>query len=97
LVADTSALFDRPDLQNWKLDGGAWTVVFVPQVLAELDDKKRDPRLTAAADKVIRRLDDLGRRGDTPPRSNLSPPICAVVSRWSLVTGTYATRDGCSA
>ena len=43
LVADTSALLDRPSLQDWKLDGGPWTVVFVPQVLAELDDKKLIP------------------------------------------------------
>jgi hypothetical protein len=65
LVADTSALLDRPLMQDWKLDGGAWTVVLVPQVLAELDDKKRDPRLADAADKVIRQLDEFDRRGDT--------------------------------
>lgn len=45
LVADTSALLDRPLMQDWKIDGGPWTVVLVPQVLAELDDKKRDPRV----------------------------------------------------
>lgn len=65
LVADTSALLDRPQMQDWRLDGGPWTVVFVPQVLAELDDKKRDPRVAAAADKVIRQLDEFDRRGDT--------------------------------
>jgi hypothetical protein len=31
LVADTSALLDRPSLQEWKLDGTPWTVVLVPQ------------------------------------------------------------------
>jgi len=65
LVPDTSALLDRPVLQNWKLDGGPWTVVFVPQVISELDDKKRDPRVADAADKVIRQLDEFDRRGDT--------------------------------
>ena len=65
LVADTSALLDRPSMQDWKLDGGPWTVVFVPQVLAELDDKKRDPRVADAANKVIRQLDEFARRGDT--------------------------------
>jgi hypothetical protein len=65
LVADTSALLDRPDLQNWKLDGAAWTVVLTPQVLAELDDRKRDVRTAAAAQKVIRQIDEFDRRGDT--------------------------------
>ena len=65
LVADTSALLDRPDLQDWTLDLGAWTVVLVPQVLAELDDRKRDPRTAEAAQKVIRQIDEFDRRGDT--------------------------------
>ncbi|MDX6627582.1 MAG: PhoH-like ATPase, partial [Solirubrobacterales bacterium] len=64
LVADTSALLDRADLQDWKLDGGPWTVVFFPQVLSELDDRKRDPRTRDAAQKVINQLEDLDRRGD---------------------------------
>jgi hypothetical protein len=75
LVADTSALLDRPLMQDWKLDGGAWTVVLVPQVLAELDDKKRDPRLADAADKVIRQLDEFDRRGDTFAGVPLSGPL----------------------
>lgn len=65
LVADTSSLLDRPDLQDWKLDGQRWTVVLVPQVLSELDDRKRDPRTADAANKVIRQLDAFARRGDT--------------------------------
>jgi hypothetical protein len=65
LVADTSALLDRPDLQDWKLDRGAWTVVIVPQVLSELDERKRDSRTAEAAGKVIRQLDSFDGRGDT--------------------------------
>jgi hypothetical protein len=65
LVADTSALLDRPDLQDWKLDGGPWTVVLVPQVLSELDERKRDPRTADAAQKVIRQIEEFDRRGDT--------------------------------
>lgn len=65
LVVDTSALLDRPDLQDWKLDGGAWTVVFMPQVHSELDDRKRDTRTRDAAQKVIRQIEDFDRRGDT--------------------------------
>lgn len=64
LVADTSALLDRPSLQEWKLDGTPWTVVLVPQVLSELDERKRDPRTREAAQKVINQLDDFDRRGD---------------------------------
>jgi hypothetical protein len=54
LVADTSALLDRPDLQDWKLDSGPWTVVLVPQVLSELDERKRDPRTAEAAQSTTR-------------------------------------------
>ena len=65
LVADTSALLDRPDLQNWRLDGGAWTLILLPQVLSELDDRKRDQRTREAAQKVINQIEDFDRRGDT--------------------------------
>ena len=65
LVVDTSALLDRPDLQDWRFNGERWTVVVLPQVLSELDDKKRDPRTRDAATKVIRQMTDFARRGDT--------------------------------
>lgn len=65
LVADTSALLDRPNLQNWSLDVARWTLVLVPQVLSELDERKRDSRTRDAAQKVINQIDDLDRRGDT--------------------------------
>lgn len=64
LVVDTSALLDRPDLQNWTLDGRSWCVVFMPQVLSELDERKRDPHTRDAAQKVIRQLEEFDRRGD---------------------------------
>lgn len=65
LIADTSALLDRPDLQEWRLDGEAWTVILLPQVLSELDDRKRDERTRIAAQKVINQIEDFDRRGDT--------------------------------
>lgn len=65
LIADTSALLDRPDLQNWKLDGASWTLVLLPQVHSELDDRKRDTRTREAAQKVINQIEDFDRRGDT--------------------------------
>lgn len=64
LVADTSALLDRPNLQEWRIDGTSWTVILVPLVLSELDERKRDPRTREAAQKVINQLDDFDRRGD---------------------------------
>ncbi|HEY2054001.1 MAG TPA: PIN domain-containing protein [Solirubrobacterales bacterium] len=64
LVPDTSALLDRPDMQEWKLDGKPWIITFVPQVLSELDDRKRDPRTRDAAQKVINQIDEMDRRGD---------------------------------
>lgn len=48
LVADISVLLERPLIQDWKPDGGPWTVVLVPQVLAELDDRKPDQALDRA-------------------------------------------------
>ncbi|MBN8869945.1 MAG: hypothetical protein J0H66_08715 [Solirubrobacterales bacterium] len=65
LVVDTSALLDRPNLQDWTLDDQAWVVVFVPQVLSELDERKRDPHTRDAAQKVIRQLEEFDRRGET--------------------------------
>jgi hypothetical protein len=65
LVADTSALLDRPDLQDWNLDVGPWTLILLPQVLSELDERKRDPRTRDAARKVINQIDEFDRRGDT--------------------------------
>lgn len=65
LVVDTSAVLDRPDLQNWKLDGGAWTLVLLPQLHSELDDCKRDVRTRDAARKVINQIEEFDRRGDT--------------------------------
>lgn len=65
LVAGTSALLDRPDLGSWKLDGKAWTIILLPQVLSELDERKRDARTRDAAQKVINQIEDFDRRGDT--------------------------------
>lgn len=65
LVVDTSAVLDRPDLQNWKLDGTAWTVVLLPQLHSELDDRKHDPRTREPARKVINQIEEFDRRGDT--------------------------------
>ncbi len=65
IIADTSALLDRPDLQEWTFDGSPCTIVVFPQILGELDDRKRDPRTKDAAAKVIRQMTDFGRRGDT--------------------------------
>ena len=65
LIVDTSAVLDRPDLQDWKLDGCPWTLVLLPQLHSELDDRKRDPRTREAAQKVINQIEEFDRRGDT--------------------------------
>ena len=65
VVSDTSALLDRPDLQSWQLGGEPWTLVALPQVLSELDERKRDPRTRDAAQKVIRQFEEFDRRGNT--------------------------------
>lgn len=65
LIADTSALLDCPRLQEWAPDDGPWTLVLLPQVHSELDDRKRDPRTREAAQTVINQIEDFDRRGDT--------------------------------
>jgi len=76
LVADTSALLDYPNLQEWRLDGSPWTLILLPQVLSELDERKRDQRTRDAAQRVINQVEDFDRRGDTfvgvPLAGNLS-------------------------
>lgn len=72
LVADTSALIERPLLQEWALDDESWTVVLVPTVLEELDNHKHNPKTRDTAMKVIRQLEDLDSRGDTTAGVRLS-------------------------
>lgn len=65
LVVDTSAALDRPDLSEWRIDGQDWTVVLMPRLHSELDDRKRDQRTRDAARKVINQIEEFDRRGDT--------------------------------
>ena len=65
LVADTNTFLTHGTVEDWRLGGQAWTLVAVPQVIRELDDKKLDPRLKDKAQAAIRRFKEYGRRGDT--------------------------------
>jgi hypothetical protein len=65
LIADTNTFLTHGDIERWALDGEAWTLIAVPQVVRELDDKKLDPRLKDKAQSAIRRFKEYGRRGDT--------------------------------
>lgn len=65
LVADTNTFLTHGDIESWRLSGQAWTLVAVPQVIQELDDKKLDPRLKDKAQAAIRRFKEYGCRGDT--------------------------------
>jgi hypothetical protein len=65
LIADTNTFLTHGDIERWTLDGEAWTLVAVPQIVRELDDKKLDPRLKDKAQSAIRRFKEYGRRGDT--------------------------------
>ena len=64
-MPDTNALIHKPELESWQLGPGRWTLVFLPQVVRELDQKKMDSRIGAKAEAVIGRLKEYGRRGDT--------------------------------
>lgn len=64
LVPDTNALIYAPAVENWRLPATG-TLVFVPQVVRELDEKKMHPRIGQKATSVINRLKEYGRRGDT--------------------------------
>jgi hypothetical protein len=65
LVPDTNALLFKPDLTRWQPPGRDWTIVLVPQVLRELDSLKLRKDVGDKAASIIRRVKDLGRRGDT--------------------------------
>jgi YD repeat-containing protein len=67
LIPDTSALYANPSLEEWATDEAA-TLVLVPQVIRELDKHKvhhPSEDVRKKADSLIRRFDELGRRGDT--------------------------------
>jgi hypothetical protein len=65
LIADTNTFLLHGDIEQWALGDQTWTLVAVPQVVSELDDKKLDPRLKDKAQAAIRRFKEYGRRGDT--------------------------------
>jgi len=68
VVADTSAFVANPNLNDWRFDWcDSFTIIFVPTVLAELDQMKithRNEDVRTKAEGVIRRIKELARRGD---------------------------------
>lgn len=68
VVPDTNALLASPHIDRWAFDWCAsFEIVFTPTVLHELDELKvmhRNPDLRLKAEGVIRRIKELGRRGD---------------------------------
>lgn len=74
-MPDTVTFLRRPDIEDWKLDGEPWTIVVVPQVVRELDEKKLDSRLSETAQKVIRRFKEYGRRGNTFQGVKVAGPL----------------------
>jgi hypothetical protein len=68
IVPDTNALLLAPTLDQWAFDWcERFTIVFTPTVLSELDELKiahKNPDVRAKAEKMIRQIKELGRRGD---------------------------------
>jgi len=68
VVPDTNALLACPCFDHWAFDWCEdFELIFTPPVLAELDDLKishRNPDVREKAESVIRRIKELGRRGD---------------------------------
>jgi hypothetical protein len=67
VVPDTNALLTDPAIEDWQLGTEACTVVIVPQVQSELDEKKvgGNDQIKTRAASLIRRFREYGRRGDT--------------------------------
>lgn len=64
LVPDTNAVIWQPDLTTW--DIGPATLVLLPTVIVELDElKMRQGDVGLKAEKAIRVLNEMERRGDT--------------------------------
>lgn len=68
VVPDTNALLARPDMDAWAFDWcTSFEIAFTPTVLAELDELKvshKNSDVRSKAKSVIRRIKELGRRGD---------------------------------
>jgi len=82
LVPDTNALLSRPSVYSWQYeDIGAFQIVLVPSVLAELDNLKtnhRNPDVRDKANALIRQMKELRRRG------RLSDGVTVVRDRTTL-------------
>ena len=66
LVPDTNALLKNPDIEQWEVGDEGCEFIIVSQVQAELDAHKNNDRSVAEkAAKLIRKLKEYGRRGDT--------------------------------
>lgn len=68
IVPDTNALLLAPALDQWGFDWcERFTLIFTPTVLSELDELKiahKNPDVRAKAERMIRQIKELGRRGD---------------------------------
>lgn len=68
IAPDTNALLLAPTLNQWAFDWcERFTIVFTPTVLSELDELKiahKNPDVRGKAEKMIRQIKELGRRGD---------------------------------
>jgi rRNA-processing protein FCF1 len=68
IVPDTNALLLAPALDQWTFEWcDRFTLVFTPTVLSELDELKvahKNPDVRAKAERMIRQIKELGRRGD---------------------------------
>lgn len=67
-VPDTNALLAAPAIDCWRFEGcERFTIVLMPTVLSELDELKvahKNPDVRAKAERVIRQIKELNRRGD---------------------------------
>jgi hypothetical protein len=64
-VPDTNALLLNPAMEAWNLGRARVVVTVLPQVIAELDSKKMDPKVGEKAKGLIRRFKEYDRRGNT--------------------------------
>lgn len=67
IIPDTNALLFNPEIEKWELENPPYTIVLVPQIIRELDKHKldRSKPLGQKAMKLVSKLKEYGRRGDT--------------------------------
>ncbi len=77
IVPDTNSLLQDPEIEEWTTGKDPATIVIVPQVQSEIDDKKKigNEHIKPKAQSLVKRFKEYSRRGDTFEGVPLKGPL----------------------